>query len=110
MNSKVLFVTLASGIFIGAALFDNFPEIKSVLGIAQALGYTALGIILWYALKKLAGLVSRSDFAIVSAIGFWLHSALEGAVVGVAFLAGAKIGLIVAVAMLLHLFPEFFAH
>lgn len=109
LDKKSFLISIASGIFIGAALFDTLPEAKKSISFLTAVLYLLVGVIIWYILKKITGLISHSGFAFVSALGFWLHSMLEGSVVALSFLISAKVGLIVALAMLLHLFPEFFA-
>lgn len=109
MPQKDFFVTIASGIFIGAVLFDIFPEVRAYLGISQSLLIIALGIILWVALKLITDSVTGSGFAIVSSLGFWFHSFLEGAVTALSFGIDTRIGVLVAIGMLLHLVPEFFA-
>jgi len=102
-------VTLAAGIFIGAVAFDILPEVSEGLGVAPSLLLVAIGVLSWYALKRIADVAGRSGLATVSALAFWFHSLLEGAVTALSFSAGFSTGLIVAAGMLLHLVPEFFA-
>lgn len=107
--SKDFLVTIGSGIFIGAVAFDIFPEVKEHLGYAKSLGGIFFGVAAWFLLKWLTDLVSESGFAIVSSFGFLFHSFLEGAVTAVIFGVDARLGLLVAFGMILHLVPEFFA-
>ncbi len=106
---KDFFAVLASGVFIGAVCFDILPEVTHELSIVSALGFVLLGFVLWLIFKVAADHFSRSGLAIVSSLAFWFHSFLEGAVTALSFAAGLATGLIVALGMLLHLVPEFFA-
>jgi ZIP family zinc transporter len=107
--TKDFLVIIASGIFIGAALFDVLPETADQLRLMPSLGWLMLGLLIWYLLKKLADVFSQSGFIIVASLAFWFHSFLEGAVTALSFSAGFTTGLIVSLGMILHLVPEFFA-
>jgi zinc transporter ZupT len=108
-SARDFFVTVASGIFIGAVAFDIASEVIKQLGVASGFIFISVGLIGWLILKILVDRLSRSGLAIVSALAFWFHSFLEGAVTALSFAVGIVTGLIVAAGMLLHLVPEFFA-
>lgn len=104
-----VFVVLAAGIFIGAVVFDILPEVSKDLHLWLSLTLVAIGAVVWLALKKIADAAGHSGLKVVSALAFWFHSFLEGAVTALSFSASVSAGLIVAAAMALHLVPEFFA-
>jgi len=106
---KNLFISIAAGIFIGAALFDILPELLPVFGLYQSLTLFITGFFVWFILKELTDRVSKSSFAIVSSLAFWLHSILEGTAVALSFGVSFTVGIMVAIGMLLHLIPEFLA-
>lgn len=106
---KDLFVSAGAGIFVGAVFFDVFPEVLKTIGVSQSVVGVVLGVVLWWVARALTDFISRQSFAIVSSLGFLLHSFLEGAVVALAFGIDARVGFLVAIGMILHLFPEFFA-
>jgi len=104
-----IFVVIAAGIFIGAVIFDILPEVNKDLHLWPSLLLVVIGAGVWFGLKKLADAAGRSGLAVVAALAFWFHSALEGAVTALSFSASFTTGLIVAAGMVLHLVPEFFA-
>ncbi|MBI2034040.1 MAG: hypothetical protein HYT13_03000 [Candidatus Liptonbacteria bacterium] len=106
---KNFFVSAGAGIFVGAVFFDVIPELREVIGFTYGLAGILAGVALWHLLKRLTGLVSKSSFAIVSSLGFLLHSFLEGAVTATSFGINFGIGLLVTIGMVFHLLPEFFA-
>jgi len=99
----------AAGVFIAAVAFDVLPEVSGKIGWTAGLTWAAVGLAVWAVLKLVADHYSRSGLAVVSALAFWFHSLLEGAVTALSFSAGLAVGLVVAGGMLLHLAPEFFA-
>ncbi|MEX2587516.1 MAG: hypothetical protein WD602_05920 [Actinomycetota bacterium] len=96
---------LAAGIFLGAMVFDLLPAASVSLGW-YAFAWAAAGL----AAMALAG--GRLQFAQgrrlawVGAIGIWMHSLLEGMVAGAGYEAGATVGILVTVVLLMHLIPE----
>jgi len=103
-------VTVASGIFAGAVLFEILPEAARDNGWPLASALTLTGLVAWSVLKRITDYFSKQyGLAIVTAMAFWLHSGLEGTVTALSFSAGFYIGLSVAVGMFLHLLPEFLA-
>lgn len=94
---------LAAGIFLGAMAFDLLPAAWASLS--------------WYALAwALAGLTAMAlaggriaqgrRLAWVGAIGIWMHSLLEGIAAGAGYAAGATVGILMTVALIMHLIPE----
>lgn len=102
-------VAVASGLFLGVAVFDLVPSAARALTVPPAALWIAAGLVGWVLLKRLTNQVTQVGLAVVSSLGFWLHSFLEGATVAVSFTISPRLGLLVGLGMLLHLVPEFTA-
>lgn len=102
-------VAVASGLFLGVATFDLIPSAARALTVPPAALWVAAGLVGWVILKRLTNRVTQAGLAVVSSLGFWLHSFLEGAAVAVSFAISPRLGLLVGLGMLLHLVPEFAA-
>lgn len=102
-------ISLAAGIFAGAAVFDSFPEASERLGWSGAITWMIIGIALWYIQKVILRWLERPEMPVLVATALWLHSVLEGIVTGLAFGVSRNFGILIATAMILHLLPEFFA-
>jgi len=109
-----LVLGFSAGAVIGVAFFDLLPEALAA-GAAfhdtrGLLGLAALGFFAYALLDRLAtphgdGKVASSRGPVGAAI-FSTHSLLDGFVLGVAFLAGDEVGLVVAAAILSHDFAD----
>ncbi len=96
---------LAAGIFLGAVIFEIFPD---------ALGYTGSSAWLWAVVGLLAFILVRDGLdyvgehglAWVATLGIWLHSFLEGAVTATSYGVSLLVGLLVSAGLILHLIPE----
>lgn len=104
-----LVTALASGIFVGAALIDVFPEASEHLGPTVAIAWMCAGLLLWWLQKHVLRRFKRPDMPPLVASALWFHSILEGIVTGLAFGVSQTFGLLVLAGMTLHLLPEFFA-
>lgn len=109
LKQESLLVSLAAGIFTGAALFDVLPESSKTLGIPFATIWILIGLIIWYLQKKILQRFKKPDLPPAVASALWFHSILEGIVTGLAFAVSKNLGYAVLLAMTLHLLPEFFA-
>lgn len=94
---------LAAGIFLGAMAFDLLPAAWASLSW-YALAWALAGL----AAMALAGgrLAQGRRLAWVGAIGIWMHSLLEGMAAGAGYAAGATVGILMTVALIMHLIPE----
>ncbi len=104
-----LVVSLASGIFIGGALFGVFPESSGKIGMTAAALWLAGGLVGWWIAKVSLQKLKKPAMPILTAITIWIHSVLEGVVTGLAFGVSQIFGVFVFVAITLHVLPEFFA-
>lgn len=112
-----LIIALGAGVRIGAAFFDLAPESAKELGsLDGAMLWAGIGFLAFYILERLTLLhvghehgqvLDRHEHVgILGAGGMSLHSLLDGVAIGAAFHAGAEIGLLVAVVVVLHDFSD----
>lgn len=116
-----LFLGLAAGMLIGAALFDLLPE---GLAIAQSLGRlpvlvtgsAAAGFLAFHLLEKFLAFHSHpepnygepghSHVGDLGALAVTVHSFFDGAAIGVGFQVSASAGTAVAAAVIAHDFSD----
>jgi len=111
-----LVLGFSAGAVIGVAFFDLLPEAVETggsWGTRLVLEVTALGFFLytladrWILSHSHDGHQHRSEMrGWIGAGSFSLHSAMDGFAIGVAFQASRAVGLIVAVAVLVHDFSD----
>lgn len=90
---------LAAGVVFAAAATEILPEIKhDAAPFSTAVG-GALGVVVMLGLKSLEGRM-RGPLALIGAIAVDLL--IDGMVLGLAFIAGAKAGLLLAIALTLE--------
>jgi ZIP family zinc transporter len=104
----------AAGLLLGAALFDLLPEaveLSSPVGVSLACG---AGFAVFYAVEHFVHLGAAEHqkedavraFGSMAALGLTVHSFLDGLAIGSAFLADARLGVIVGVAVVGHDFGD----
>lgn len=112
-----LIIALGAGVRIGAAFFDLAPESARELGsLDSAMLWAGVGFLAFYMLERLTLLhvghehgqvLDRHEHVgILGAGGMSVHSFLDGVAIGAAFHAGAEIGLLVALVVVLHDFSD----
>lgn len=116
-----LILGFSAGAVIGVAFFDLLPEAIDLAGkiysVSTIVSITSLGFIVYMILDRvishnhdchahgdISHFVSRKG--IFGAGSLSVHSFFDGAAVGLAFHAGAAVGVIVAVAVLTHDFSD----
>lgn len=109
ISKSDLFISLASGVFIGGALFDVLPETAKHLGMTAALLWLFAGYLGWWTIKATLQKLKKPALPFLTATALWLHSILEGIVTGFAFGVSQIFGFFIISAMTLHILPEFFA-
>jgi zinc transporter ZupT len=110
-----LVLGFSAGAVIGVAFFDLLPEALetgTARGPNTILAVSALGFFLYMLVDRLA-LLHSQDGAHKHAVRGWIgagsfsaHSVLDGFAIGVAFQASHAVGLIVAIAVLVHDFSD----
>lgn len=117
-----LIIAAGAGIRIGAAYFDLIPESVELLGgsLDQAMIYTALGFLAFYAIEKLTALhvgheaateldhgdAEHRHVGFLGSIGMTLHSSLDGVALAAGLIVGGSLGLIIAVVIVMHRFSD----
>lgn len=113
-----LILGLSAGSVIGVAFFDLLPESFN-LGIGKfsneiVAGFIIIGFILYMVIDRLLiphshhdhDCDNRSHKGVFGAGGLVLHSMVDGLMVGLAFQASAGLGIVMAIAILVHDFSD----
>ncbi len=102
----------ASGIVVAAALFELIPESDS----SQNYLFIGLGFFTFYLIEKGVMLHSCGErecevhtMSWVSVIGMGADNVIDGVAIGVGFLASPALGLLIALAVIVHEIPQGFA-
>ncbi len=108
--------SFAAGLILGIAFFHLFPE--SLKLSENALLFIFMGFLLFYLLETIIVLHSGSEIhfkekddphhakGMVMFSGLFLHSLLDGIIIGVGFQIDPKLGLIASLGVILHELPE----
>ncbi|MCZ7568647.1 MAG: hypothetical protein M5U01_08650 [Ardenticatenaceae bacterium] len=96
---------LSAGIFLGAAIFEMFPEAFAQAGASAGL-WAVVGLVLFIVVRDGLDYLGQHGLAWVATLGIWLHSFLEGAVTATSYGISFVVGLLVSAGMILHLIPE----
>lgn len=115
-------IAFGAGIRVGAAFFDLIPESIELLApsIELAMLSAALGFLVFYVLEKLTLLhigheaateldheeAAHRHVGLIGAAGTTVHSMLDGAAVAASLQAGAEIGLVIAIVIIVHRFSD----
>jgi len=120
-----LVLGFSAGALIGVAFFDLLPEaislgssafnVSSVISVADITSIVALGFISFMILDRFISLNHHSDEdhcenkhhrGILGAGSLSIHSFLDGIAIGFAFQVSTAVGLVVAIAVLVHDFSD----
>jgi ZIP family zinc transporter len=111
-----LVLGFSAGAVIGVAFFDLMPEAMEIaksFDPRKILSFVALGFFLYVLLDRMVSLHSHDEHGghhmrrgWLSAGSLSLHSFMDGFAIGVAFQAGKSVGIVVAVAVLVHDFSD----
>lgn len=96
---------LAAGIFLGAAVFEMFPDALAYTGSSAWL-WGGIGLAAFVLVRDGLDYVGEHGLAWVATLGIWLHSFLEGAVTATSYGVSLVVGLLVSAGLILHLIPE----
>lgn len=90
---------LAAGVVFGAAAAEILPQVMHEASPAATLIGGAIGIAVMLALKRIEGR-SKGPVALLGAVGIDIF--IDGLVLGLAFVAGARAGLLLTIALTLE--------
>ena len=101
-----LILGFSAGAVIGAAFFNLLPEALLLSRSPKITTIVALGFIIYMILDRFILLHSHEERGSLGAGSLSIHSLLDGIGIGIAFQVSASIGLIVAIAVLIHDFSD----
>ena len=108
---SILFISFAVGTLLGASFFELIPESLELLD--NALIFILAGFIFFYLLENLIvvhickeGDCTKHRIGTMAIIGIGFHSLIDGIVIAVGFEISFALGIIAAIAVIAHEFPE----
>ena len=108
---KIWFVSFAAGVLIAVPLLHLVPESLAMARNAPAglfAGFVLMHLLDRFVSSKVCGRPEEAQraLALMPLVGIGLHSLLDGIVYSVGFSVGPVTGLLMAIGMVLHEFPE----
>ena len=108
-----LLLGFSSGAVIAVALFDILPEVFGLPRGASFMPFAGIGFLAFFGLERYTALhrsrehihaatVHEQELGTLSAAGLTFHSFLDGVAIGVGFQTGMKIGLLIALGIIVH--------
>lgn len=107
-------VSLAAGVLLGTAFFHILPEATHALE-EEVFLWVLIGFVLFYVIETVVGFHACREgdehehhhvFGPVAAMGIFLHSLLDGVAIAIGYVINPQLGLITALAVLIHELPE----
>ncbi len=106
-------VSLAAGVMLGTAFLHIMPEANEMIG-NDAYVWLLIGFGVFYVIESLMGshccdgsqMGHNHALGSVAGIGLFFHSILDGVTIAVGFEVSTTLGLITALAVLIHELPE----
>jgi len=111
VRHKIWFVSFAAGVLTAVPLLHLIPESLAMAGNASIglfAGFVLMHLLDRFISSKVCGRPGEAQRALglVPLVGISLHSLLDGVVYSIGFNVGAVTGLLMALGMVLHEFPE----
>jgi zinc and cadmium transporter len=112
---KFLFLAIAfaAGSLLGAAFLDLLPEAMSEGAGAGMLGFTLLGVLVFFVMEKILYWRHCHDedckvhnFTYLSLVGDGIHNFIDGMIIAASFIASVPLGVTTTVAIALHEIPQ----
>jgi ZIP family zinc transporter/zinc and cadmium transporter len=106
-------VSLAAGVLLGTAFFHLLPEATEIVGDEVYLWVLA-GFVLFYIIEALVGFHACKEgeddhmhiLGPVASVGIFFHSILDGIAIAIGFEIDPHLGLVTALAVMVHELPE----
>lgn len=109
-------IGFAAGVLISTAMFEMLPEALSVIGPSEFALPIALGFFSLYIVEKVAMIHACKEMGCeihqvgwVGMIGLGLESLLDGIAIAIGYLSNPVLGLIIALAVIVHELPVGFS-
>src|SRR5271156_1017338 len=108
-----LLLGFSSGAVIAVALFDVLPEVFALDGGSSYMPFAAIGFLTFFGLERYTALhrsrehvhaaaAHEQELGTLSAAGLTFHSFLDGVAIGVGFQTSTKMGLLIALGIIVH--------
>jgi zinc transporter, ZIP family len=108
-----LLLGFSSGAVMAVALFDILPEVFALPGGSSYMPFAAIGFLAFFGLERYTALhrsrehehaaaAHEQELGRLSAAGLTFHSFLDGVAIGVGFQTSTKIGLLIALGIIVH--------
>jgi len=108
---SILFISLAAGVLLGASFFQLIPQSMALNN--SALLIILIGFLVFFLLENLVvvhickeGDCTKHRIGTMAVLGIGFHSLIDGIVIGIGFGISNVLGIIAAVAVISHEFPE----
>lgn len=107
-------VSLAAGVLFSTAFFDLLPEALELNpDIGTVFTYVLVGIIVFFAAEKFLywyhchnGKCPTHMFTYMNLLGDAIHNFIDGIIIAATFIVDARLGVITALAVMLHEIPQ----
>src|SRR5574337_220314 len=113
-----LLLGFSAGAVLGVVFFDTLPEVFSSAGMSAYIMLAgAAGFLAFFALERYTALhrarehshraeAHEAELGVLGAAGLSVHSFLDGVAIGIGFQASARLGLVIALAVIAHDFSD----
>jgi len=112
--------SFAAGVVLAAVFWHLLPEAVEVTDLKRAMTFVVAGFIIFYLLENVLIMHSSTELghngcdehrqmyarSRVAGIGLFVHSLIDGIIIGVGFGVGTEVGLIATLGIIMHEFPE----
>jgi len=112
-DRRHLLLGFSAGAVMAVALFDILPEVFALDGGSSYMPFAAVGFLAFFGLERYTTLhrsrehvhtsiAHEQELGTLSAAGLTFHSFLDGVAIGVGFQTSGKVGLLIALGIIVH--------
>jgi zinc and cadmium transporter len=110
-------VSVAAGVLLGTAFFHLFPEAQELVGEGTYF-WILIGFVCFFIIEAFVGFHACREedessekshehvLGAMAGLGIFVHSILDGVAIGIGYEVSPEIGLITAIAVMVHELPE----
>lgn len=106
-------VSFAVGALLGVAILHLIPEAIEMAGVESIMPFVLAGIVFFFILEKSlfwyhchGGVCPAHTYTYLVLWGDFVHNFVDGVIIALAFLTDFQLGLLVAIAVILHEIPQ----